>query len=210
MTNEVRDSYDAMAKLYAELFLDALDDDANARRWLAVFAELASRRSGPIADLGCGPGHITNHLGELGLHVVGYDISPGQLAEARHAFPDANFLLGDLTALDHADWSVGGIVSHYSLIHIDPSCLADVFVEWMRVLRPGAPVYVSFFGALSPDAHGAAFDHKVVTAYALCPTTIAAALDDAGFVAVDVGVLDPPEGGRPFTQATVIARKPTD
>ena len=30
----------------------------------------------------------------------------------------------------------------------------------------------------------------------------------AGFTDIQIGVLDPPEGGRPFTQATVLARKP--
>ena len=42
MTDEVRDSYDAMAKLYAELFLGDLDQDRNSRDCLAVFAELAA------------------------------------------------------------------------------------------------------------------------------------------------------------------------
>ena len=179
MTDAVRDSYDGMAKLYAELFLGDLDQDRNSRDWLAAFAELAAPRRGPVADLGCGPGHVTNHLSELGLTVVGYDLSPGQIAEARTAFPDAEFHVGDLTALDVADSSVGGIVSRHSLIHLLPSRLGEVFEEWMRVLEPGAPVFVSFFGSLTGDAHGTPFDHKVVTAYELFPATIASELCDA-------------------------------
>lgn len=207
MTDAVRDSYDGMAKLYAELFLGDLDQDRNSRDRLAAFAELATPRRGPVADLGCGPGHVTNHLSELGLTVIGYDLSPGQVAEARNAFPNAEFHVGDLTALDVADSSVGGIVSRHSLIHMSPSRLGEAFDEWMRVLEPGAPVFVSFFGSLTPDAHGTPFDHKVVTAYELFPATIASELRDAGFVDVEVGVLDPPEGGRPFTRATVLALK---
>lgn len=209
MSAEVRDAYDAKAELYASMFLDGLDHDANARRWLASFAELAVDRPGPVADLGCGPGHVVDHLTRLGLTVVGYDLSPGQIAQARTAFPDGSFAVGDLTALGAADASLGGIVSRYSLIHLDPDRLPAVFDEWCRVLRPGAPVLVSFFGSRSPEDHGTPFDHKVVAAHELDPATVAAQLGAAGFVDIEVGVLPPPEDGRPFDQATILARSPS-
>lgn len=208
MFDHVRNSYDAMAERYAALFLAELDRDTNAQDWLSAFAELAAPRNGAVADLGCGPGPVVNHLSELGLEAVGYDISPGQIAEARRAFPQSEFHVGDLTALDMDESSLGGIVARYSLIHMPPSCLGDVFEEWMQVLEPGAPVLMSFFGSSSADAHGAPFDHKVVTAYELFPATIAQQLQDAGFTVVEIGTCPPPEGGRPFDQATVLARKP--
>lgn len=208
MSNEVRDAYDTMAKKYAELFLRDLDCDTNSTTWLANFAELAGAHDGAVADLGCGPGHVVDHLRGLGLTVVGYDLSPGQIAEARNAFPDGDFHVGDLASLDIVDSSLGGIVSRYSIIHSLPSELGDVFAEWMRVLEPGAPVLVSFFGSLDSEAHGTPFDHTVVTAYELFPATIVSLLEDAGFTDIEVGVLDPPEGGRPFNQATVLGRKP--
>ena len=209
MTDEVRDSYDVMAEEYAARFLGDLDRDTNGRDWLAAFAELAATRNGAVADLGCGPGHVVNHLSELGLTAVGYDLSPGQISEARSAFPDSQFSVGDLAALDNADSSLGGIVARYSLVHMLPSRLGDVFGEWMRVLEPGAPVLVSFFGSSSADAHGTPFDHAVVTAYELFPATIARQLQDAGFTDVEIGTRNPPEGGRPFDQGTVLAKKPS-
>ncbi len=209
MADEVRDSYDAIAEQYAALFRGDLDLDTTGRDWLALFAELAATQNGAIADLGCGPGHVVDHLSGLGLAVVGYDLSPGQIAQARSAFPDSQFRVGDLAALDNADSSVGGIVSRYSLIHMLPSRLCDVFGEWMRVLESGAPVLVSFFAASSVDAHGSPFDHTVVTAYELFPATIAQQLQDAGFTDVEIGVSPPPKGGRPLDQGTVLARKPS-
>ncbi len=208
MTDDVRDAYDANAELYAELFLSALDDDANARNWLETFAKLAASQDGVVVDLGCGPGNVVDYLCQLGLTTVGYDLSPGQIAEARTAFPDREFHVGDLAALDHDDASLGGIVSRYSVIHLAPSRLGDVFAEWLRVLEPGAPVLVSFFGALTAESHGAPFDHKVVTAYELFPATVAEQLRAVGFVDVEIGVLPPPDGGRPLDQGTVLARKP--
>lgn len=208
MSAEVRDSYDAMAELYALLNLDALDQDTNARDWLTAFSKLAAPRRGVVADLGCGPGHVVHYLSELGLNVIGYDLSEGQVAQARTAFPDSEFHVGDLAALDVTDSSIGGIVSRYSIIHSVPSVLGEVFVEWMRVLEPEAPVLIAFFGSLSADTHGAPFDHRVATAYELFPGTIAHQLQDAGFVDIEVDTRPTPDGVRPFDQATVLATKP--
>lgn len=210
MTDEVRDSYDAWAKEYAELFLRDLEQDSNATAWLATFAEIAARCHGSVADLGCGPGHVVDHLCGLGLPTVGYDLSPGQIAQARSAFPSVEFRVGNLETLHNPDSSLGGIVARYSLIHLDPSLFDGVFAEWMRALEPGAPVLVSFFGSLSAEAHGTPFDHTVVTAYELFPATIAGQLRDAGFINIDIGVRNPPEGGRLFSQGTVLACKPAD
>jgi hypothetical protein len=107
------------------------------------------------------------------------------------------------------DSSIGGIVSRYSIIHIAPPLLSDVFDEWMRVLEPEAPVLVSFFGSLSAETHATPFDHKVATAYELFPGTIARLLQDAGFVDIKIGVCPTPDGVRPFDQATVLAVKPS-
>ncbi len=161
----------------------------------------------PILD--AGPATFVNHLSELGLTAVGYDISPNQIAEARNTFPDSQFHVGDLAALDNPDSSLGGIVARYSLIHMAPSRLGDVFEEWMRVLEPGAPVLVSFFASSSAGAHGTPFDHAVVTAYELFPATIARQLQDVGFTDVEVGICDPTEGARPLDHGTVLARKPS-
>lgn len=209
MPTDVSDAYDAMAQRYAALFLDALASDENAREWLAVFADRASKNQGPIADLGCGPGYVTDHLSRLGLDVVGSDISAGQISEARKAFPHARFEVGDLCHLEAGDDSIGGIVSRYSIIHLDPDHLEAAFREWIRVLEPGAPALVSFFAAVAPEDHGNPFDHKVTTAYALFPDTVAMHLEAAGFGAIEIGVIPPPDGGRPLDQGTVLAHKPS-
>ena len=86
MTDAVRDAYDAMAEPYTKLAIGEIDRRPLDRDWLATFAELAACRDGAAADLGCGPGHVVDHLTELGLTVIGYDLSAGLLAEA-HGTP---------------------------------------------------------------------------------------------------------------------------
>ncbi len=208
MTNQVRDSYDALAKIYTDLALNDLDRVTTDRELLASFATLASTNEGTVADLGCGPGHVVDHLSSLGLSTVGYDISPALIAEARHAFPDAQFFLGDLAALDVAESSLAGIVSRYSLIHIVPTSLSQIFESWYRLLQPGAPLLVSFFAASSSDGHGTPFDHAVLTAYQMFPATIAAQLQNAGFDDTNITIRRPLEGERSLEHGTVLTRKP--
>ncbi len=208
MPDRVREAYDANAELYASLFLDELDRDTQSIGWLKAFAGLAAERRGPVVDLGCGPGSVVRHLSGLGLTVIGVDLSPGQVAQARRAFPELDFEIGDLTELRFDESSLGGIVARHSLIHLDPSDLGSVFVDWHRAMEPGAPLFISFFGSRSPDAHGTPFDHKVVTAYELFPATVGQQLRDAGLAEVEVESIPIPEGGRPFDHTTVLARKP--
>jgi SAM-dependent methyltransferase len=207
MTDEVRDAYDSKAELYANFALGDLDRVPTDRDWLASFAELAGLRDGAVADLGCGPGYIVNHLTELGVAAFGYDISPALIAEARRAFPDSEFQVGDFSELDIASSSLAGIVSRYSLIHVLPVELGSIFREWFRILAPEAPILVSFFAASSAETHGLPFDHAIATAYALFPTTIAAELQHAGFVGCEVATRHPLDGERPLDHGTILARR---
>ncbi|MEM7325822.1 MAG: class I SAM-dependent methyltransferase [Actinomycetota bacterium] len=210
MTDPVRAAYDTMAERYAALFLHELDRDSQTLEALAAFAEAAAGQTGPVMDLGCGPGGAVDHLRQRGLSVFGVDASPGQIAQARMAFPERHFAVGDLTALGVPDASLGGIVAKYSIIHLPPADLPAVFGEWHRALAPGAPVLVSFFGSRSGDNHGRPFDHRVITAYELFPDTVADLLRGAGFRTVRVEASPIPEGGRPFDHTTVLAGKPSD
>ncbi len=209
MTQAVRDAYDARAEECASLFLGDLDRVPLDREWLGAFARRVSPDAGVVADVGCGPGHIVNHLAELGVEAVGYDISPAMVDEAQRAFPGSEFHVGDLTSLDIADSSLAGIVARYSLIHLAPAQLTDVFGEWFRVLKPGAPVLVSFFASNSSDTHGLPFDHAVVTAHQLFPETIVAEMRTVGFDGFETSTRKPLKGERPLDHGTTLARRRT-
>ena len=122
----VSQAYDAMAELYASLFLDDLDPQTV--RSLGRFAAIAGEHSGPVADLGCGPGGVVNFLVDQGLTAFGTDLSPGQIEQARQAFPELSFDVGDMTATGFDRESLGGIVSKYSIIHLDPSSLSLIHI----------------------------------------------------------------------------------
>ena len=72
------------------LFGDELAGKPLDRALLAAFVETVS---GPVADLGCGPGHVTAHLHSLGCQAFGIDLSPEMVGVARRAYPAVCLLL---------------------------------------------------------------------------------------------------------------------
>jgi hypothetical protein len=55
---DTRTSYDTVAASYADLLRDRLDREPYLRSALALFADMARTDGGPVADVGCGPGHV--------------------------------------------------------------------------------------------------------------------------------------------------------
>jgi SAM-dependent methyltransferase len=138
-----RDSYDRIADDYAARFRDELLTKPLDRALLDALAEEVNTL-GPIADVGCGPGHVAGYLHDRGIAAIGVDLSPRMIDIARTAHPDIEFVIADMCDLPVPDRSWGGIVALYSIIHIPPAQLAEVFVEFRRVLRQGATMLLSF------------------------------------------------------------------
>src|SRR6201996_7104349 len=125
-----RAAYDAIAAVYADQFKDTLDDRPTERALLAAFAEVVRRGpAGPVADLGCGPGHIAAHLHGLGLSVLGVDQSAEMLAVGRTRYPEVRFALGSIPRLGLADGSCRGVLSRASVIHLAPRLLPTALAE---------------------------------------------------------------------------------
>jgi SAM-dependent methyltransferase len=206
--HDTRAAYDAVASLYAERFSNALEARPVERALLAAFAELVqAHNAGPVADIGCGPGHVTAHLHALGPTTFGIDLSSAMVALARRAHPDLRFDEGSMTALDLADGVLGGILALYSIIHTKPQQLPVVFTEFQRVLAPGGHLLLGFFAGDDPLPQE--FDHKVSLAYRWSPDRLAELLHQAGFVEVARLLREPHEDER-FQQAHLLVRKPQE
>lgn len=203
-----RAAYDAAAVAYAERFRAVLEAKPFDRAMLAAFAELMrAAPAGPVADLGCGPGHVTAHLHSLGLAAFGVDLSPAMIALARQAYPHLRFEEGSMTALNLANGTLGGIVACYSIIHTPPERLPAMIAEFHRVLAPGGHLLLAFFAGDERGNLAQAFDHKVSLAYRWPPGRVAELLHEAGLAEVARLVREPDEAER-FQQACLLARKP--
>jgi SAM-dependent methyltransferase len=138
----VVNSYDAIAGAYAEQFVRELEHKPLDRRLLDRVASAA--KQGRVADLGSGPGHVARYLHDRGADVVGIDLSPRMVAEARRLNPGLEFLIADLRALPLPDRSITAAVAFYSLIHLRPDQLVAAFTEIGRVLKDGGQLLASF------------------------------------------------------------------
>ena len=141
--DRVRRGYDAVAGKYADAYGGELAGKPLDRALLACLIEQAGPGA-PIADVGCGPGHIAGWIAGHGRAAVGIDLSAGMVAAARRAYPDTEFREGDFLDLPARDGEFGAVVAFYSIIHLAPGELAPAFREIRRVLGTGGRVLVSF------------------------------------------------------------------
>jgi len=136
-------SYDQVAGEYAEKFKDEMEDKPFDRDCLDRLAREAGK-SGPICDMGCGPGQIARYLDRQGVDTLGVDLSPRMVAEAQRLNPDIPFHQGDMLSLPDRDNSWGGIAAFYCIIHIPREQIVDALREMKRVLQPGGVLLVAF------------------------------------------------------------------
>ncbi|MEU7488491.1 class I SAM-dependent methyltransferase [Streptomyces sp. NPDC042319] len=204
-----RESYDAIAPTYVELFQDSLRDRPLERALLSAFAELVrADGDGAVADLGCGPGYVTAHLRGLGLNAFGVDASPVMIDLAREAHPELRFEVGSMAALDIDDGALGGVLSRWSVIHTPPRDVPAILAEMARVLAPGGHLLISFPATDGPHDETEAYDHAVATAYRWSPDHLAALLRDHGLTETARTVIEPqPTDKRQFQEVQLLARK---
>ncbi|BFO18533.1 class I SAM-dependent methyltransferase [Streptomyces sp. KM77-8] len=204
--DETKAAYDGVVELYASLFADRLETHPFSRNMIRTFAELVRETGNPrAADVGCGPGHLTAMLNELGLEARGFDLSPGMVDHARRAHPELRFEEATMEALPVEDGTLGGVLAHYSMIHTPPGEVPALLAEQVRVLAPGGLLLVSFFA--TDGAEPIPFDHKVTTAYSWPADRFAELLAGAG-LATFARLLHDPASERGFLDAHLLARRP--
>ncbi|MET7989057.1 MULTISPECIES: class I SAM-dependent methyltransferase [unclassified Streptomyces] len=211
----VREAYDAAAPEYARLFRGELSQRPLDRAMLSVFAEAveaagSGRADGgaQVADLGCGPGHVTAHLSELGLDVFGVDASSVMVELARQACPGLRFEVGAMAALDIADGALDGVLSRWSIIHTPPREVPDVLAEFHRVLAPGGHLLVGFWATEDSSHPTQVFDHAVTPAHRWSPDHLSAMLRETGLDEVARMIREPqPADRRQFQEVHLLARK---
>ncbi|MEV8517501.1 class I SAM-dependent methyltransferase [Dactylosporangium sp. NPDC051484] len=190
---DTRTSYDTVADSYADYIRDALAGEPYVRAALVLFADLVhAAGGGPVADVGCGPGHVTAHLHTLGLDAFGVDLSQAMIDVARRDHPGLRFEVGSMTDLHLADASVAALLAFWSLIHIPDDAIPTVLGQFRRVLRPGGPLLLGFHvgdeSRLKTQGYGG---HPMkVYVHRRQPDQVAAWLREAGFTVKAQMLLD--------------------
>ncbi|ANN17772.1 methyltransferase [Amycolatopsis orientalis] len=205
-----RTAYDTVAADYAEILRDHLAGSTWDRAMLGAYAELVQTAGGGrVAEIGCGPGRITQHLHGLGLDIHGVDLSPEMISVARKSYPHLDFQIGEMPGLSIEDATLAGVVAWYSIIHTPRERLPEIFADFHRILVPGGHLLLAFQVGDEVRHIEHAYGHDIsCDAYRLAPEKIADQLGEAGFTPISQLVREPSEEFEYTPQAYLIARKP--
>lgn len=205
----VRTDYDGMADAYTAYIGAAFAGYPLNHVLVQAFADLVRQAGGgPVADVGCGPGHVTAYLRDRGVDAFGVDLSPQLVATARATNPGVRFDVGDMGSLEIASGTLAGVLANYSIIHTPPDALPVTLAELSRVVAPGGHLLVAFQALGDADRTAERFDHKVSPAWRYSPDHVAGLLAQTGADEVARLVISPAEDPtRGFPQAHLLVRK---
>lgn len=157
-------AYNKLAADYTKFVQNSLKTLPLDRAILQAFTDLTlGTGTNLVGDMGCGPGHITAHLNNLGLETFGVDISTTLIEHATQNYPKLQFFVESMTNLKQPDNTFGGIVCWYSLIHLPPENMYDCLLKFYNKIKPGGYLLLAFFEAEQQNV--SPFDHAVTTAY---------------------------------------------
>jgi ubiquinone/menaquinone biosynthesis C-methylase UbiE len=163
-----------------------------------------------VADLGCGPGHITAFLHGQGLDVFGLDVSSQMVAIAKRDYPELEFEVGSIRALDLEDGTLAGIAAWYSIIHTPPAELPTIFGEFSRVLAAGGYLALAFQVGNERVHIEQGYGHSVsLDAYRMDPNESTDLLASAGLI-VKARLVRQPDVSEKVQQAYLLAQKALD
>ncbi len=133
------ETYDKMASHYKD------------RRSALIMYDLIDRlialmMGDELLEIGSGPGRDARVFADKGLHVTGMDLSSSLVEIARKDVPEASFLVGDVLDMPFSDATYHGIWTCATLHHLKKEDLPLALNEMFRVLKPGAPAFISVKG----------------------------------------------------------------
>lgn len=163
----IAEGYDRMGAGFSE-WNDARP--RGARTWF--LGEVLARvgEGSRILELGCGPGTDAAAL-SYGRRYIGIDLSPVQLAIARHRASGTAFVVGDFTRMAFRPASLDGVAAFFAFNHVPKGEVEPTFARIYTWLRPGGRLMTSlltieaedrveewlgvpmFFAGVDPDAY---------------------------------------------------------
>ncbi|MFX0055566.1 MAG: class I SAM-dependent methyltransferase [Promethearchaeota archaeon] len=133
----VREGYDNIASQYDE-YRDPFNNKAELNELMSLVEP-----GGHILDAGCGSGVVSRALIDNGFQVTGVDISQKMIGIARQRIPEAEFIVGDMAALEFDNETFDGIVSAYAVFHITRTKHFSLFQDFHRILKKGGALLFS-------------------------------------------------------------------
>ncbi len=215
-TDRIRASYDTVAERYAAELADEIATRPFERGMLLAYSELVrSNGLGIVGDVGCGPGHIANHLSSLGVRTVGIDISAEMITQAKTRFPDGEFRVASMFDLPVRSSGWSGAIVRYTTLHYNADERSRAFHELRRVIRQGGYISYSFYESAPDQPVGSVYHLESwfgcrvdLHTYFVSVEDAATELEDSGFEIVAALVREPMAARElPARRCTIVGRR---
>ncbi len=192
----VRKGYNKIAEMYYA-HRDLTKFNSELKRFSELLPEDAH-----VLDVGCGAGVPTaQYLTNNSIKVTGIDISDTMLELARENVPHATFRKMDAYELDFPPESFDGLISVYTLFHIQRKHHAKILHNFYEVLRPRGILMIN--SGVSESEGTSDFFGVPMFWSNFTPDTLLKLAKDTGFSIIFEGVLQ--RGGE--YQYWIFARK---
>lgn len=208
LQKNIIETYDKIAGNYAAHYMNELEHKPLDRLLLRDFAS-ENKDKGTILDIGCGPGQTTKFLSDEGCtNIIGTDISPVMIAEAKRINPQLNFEVADALSLNYNTDTFAAAVAFYAIVNLDYPVIKTAFTEINRVLKPGTPFLFSFHTGDEIVHLDELLDKKVdIDFYFLDVDIILSLLKETCFTATDTLIRYPYPQEYPSQRAYIKATK---
>jgi SAM-dependent methyltransferase len=134
---------DDYARAYAERFRSMAERGQDVHGEATFVSELLAPPA-RILDAGCGTGRVAVRLAELGYDVVGVDVDPSMLDEARAAAPGLDWRLADLATFDLGERFDVVLVAGNTIPLLEPGTLLDACERLGHHLTPGGVIVCGY------------------------------------------------------------------
>ena len=200
-------SYDRAAVAYAMALYNELSGKPLDRLLLREFAERI-QPGGLVCDAGCGPGQIAAELRSAGVDVFGVDISGAMVDAASKRNADIRFEQLDFVATVPGT-GLAGIVSFYSIVHLNDESLKHVLKNFAAALGPNGWLLLAFHTGNGVKQVDALFGVPVQLEFRFFDVgQITMCLIEAGFTVVRVVQRAPyKDAEHPSQRAYILARR---
>ena len=137
------ETWDRCSKKYLDGFAGLSQETIPS---LIEAAEIA--KGDKVLDLGSGPGHVADHLAQLGAQVTGIDFVQSMIDVSQQKYPKIDFRMANAEKLPFEDDGLDAVVSNFVVHHLARPEV--VFREVARVLTPGGRFAFTVFA--DPEA----------------------------------------------------------
>ncbi|MBV8667268.1 MAG: class I SAM-dependent methyltransferase [Burkholderiaceae bacterium] len=196
------ETFNKNARRYAEKYFALSDYDEFYQRLLASVAP-----AGSLIDVACGPGNVSAYASRHrpDLEVVGVDLAPSMVEEARARVPGVVFEVCDCTRLESLGRAFDAAAFAFGLSYLTDDAAAQCLSSIRAILEEGAPLLLLTIASAEPmeKVETSSSGDRLLTVYRT-PQQIAAMLERQGFCITFVERIASPDNATKVTHDLVL------